>query len=77
MRFHLTKSSTALLVFAAPPTTATSGTRLCQLCLTCSSVAVTAWKMSTRRVEIGSQETEVTSVMSTQFMEDVSFPEKR
>ena len=27
MRFHLTKSSTALLVFAAPPTTATSGTR--------------------------------------------------
>ena len=27
MRFHLTKSSTALLVFAALPTTATSGTR--------------------------------------------------
>ena len=27
MRFHLPKSSTALLVFAAPPTTATSGTR--------------------------------------------------
>ena len=27
MRFHLTKSSTALLMFAAPPTTATSGTR--------------------------------------------------
>ena len=27
MHFHLTKSSTALLVFAAPPTTATSGTR--------------------------------------------------
>ena len=26
MRFHLTKSSTALLVFAALPTTATSGT---------------------------------------------------
>ena len=47
MRFHLTKSSTALLVFAAPPTTATSGTRLCQPCQTCSSVAVTAWKMST------------------------------
>ena len=27
MRFHLTKSSTAFLVSAAPPTTATSGTR--------------------------------------------------
>ena len=27
MRFHLTKSSTALLVFAVLPTTATSGTR--------------------------------------------------
>lgn len=27
MRFHLTKSSTALLVSAVPPTTATSGTR--------------------------------------------------
>ena len=27
MHFHLTKSSTALLVSAAPPTTATSGTR--------------------------------------------------
>ncbi len=27
MRFHLTKSSTALLMSAAPPTTATSGTR--------------------------------------------------
>ena len=47
MHFHLTKSSMALLVFAAPPTTATSGTRWCQPCLTCSSVAVTAWKMST------------------------------
>ena len=27
MRFHLTKSSTALLVFAVLPTTTTSGTR--------------------------------------------------
>ena len=27
MHFHLTKSSTALLMSAAPPTTATSGTR--------------------------------------------------
>ena len=27
MRFHLTKSSKALLVFAAPPTTATSRAR--------------------------------------------------
>ena len=27
MRFHLTKSSTALTVFAVLPTTATSGTR--------------------------------------------------
>ncbi len=27
MHFHLTKSSMALLVFAVPPTTATSGTR--------------------------------------------------